>query len=688
MTIRRPKRHIRGNRLSAHHRSNETLRYLLASILFVFIILPAPAFSTPVSIEYFLGFNDLFPLNRWGPLNVILENRGKATSGKLEVKVVSGSEYKRDLRESVYSMDAELPANSRKLYSFSILIESFVHPLTISLRNNEENIQSVAVDLRNHYTEKGLILLLGSGPATGSLTDLSDNLLPVALHARFLPESWYGYSGVDMLILDTSVLAHLRERQFSALIDWIKRGGYVVTSANLNYGSFLKERSLRLLPITIKGLKRLSELTSLEEFCGQGYTGTYPFFVLDAEVAESTPVLQQDDITIISLKNIGMGKVAFIAFDCMGTPFTEWQGRIPFWRRILDMKPSPYYSGTLPEEQKILSFMISEIPVGFPSFWSAVLFLVLYLILVRLVLKIIGKKGVKQWKRFSYLTTVILMSAGIACYLFCDREVQKDLSYNSFLRLKLSGQEMIATSRHIIGVYSLKKKACLMDLGDALHPITVIPSDQAGNGTLHSLTLDDSNGKRTALLSMDRFSHRLIKMDSMIDLPILGGASMEDRELVLMVDNRSPHRIADCMIYFNGRVIGCGEITPNQRQVKRLSIPFTDHGILPRDGGRDPVKNGERQGSFTEKMRKEIMGDLQIAMNALYDSERGSIYMMGWILPDMGPIVPRPTGISGKEATLLEWEIPLIPGSDKARSPQETTKSLPKDGEKPKLSGN
>jgi len=87
-------------------------------------------------------------------------------------------------------------------------------------------------------------------------------------------------------------------------------------------------------------------------------------------------------------------------------------------------------------------------------------------------------------------------------------------------------------------------------------------------------------------------------------------------------------------------------------------------------------------------MRKEIMGDLQTSMNALYDSERGSIYMMGWILPDMGPIVPRPTGISGKEAALFEWEIPLIPGNDKARSPQETTKSLPKDGEKPKLSGN
>ena len=85
-------------------------RNLIISMVVVLSTLsfPLTAFSDPIAIEYSLGFNDRFQLGKWTPLTVVLENRGRTTSGILEVIVTSGSEYLRNIHQTVYSMDVEL----------------------------------------------------------------------------------------------------------------------------------------------------------------------------------------------------------------------------------------------------------------------------------------------------------------------------------------------------------------------------------------------------------------------------------------------------------------------------------------------------------------------------------------------------------------------------------------------------
>jgi hypothetical protein len=60
-----------------------------------------PSGSAGFSLNYSIGFNGHFQLNNWTPLSVVLGNRGRATSGKLEVIVTSGSEYKGDVYRTV-----------------------------------------------------------------------------------------------------------------------------------------------------------------------------------------------------------------------------------------------------------------------------------------------------------------------------------------------------------------------------------------------------------------------------------------------------------------------------------------------------------------------------------------------------------------------------------------------------------
>ena len=81
---------------------------------------PSPAYPAAVAMDYSLGFNGYFQLHEWTPLTVVLENRGRATSGTLEVIVTSGSEYQQDVYQSTYARDADLPHNSKKLFKYLI----------------------------------------------------------------------------------------------------------------------------------------------------------------------------------------------------------------------------------------------------------------------------------------------------------------------------------------------------------------------------------------------------------------------------------------------------------------------------------------------------------------------------------------------------------------------------------------
>ncbi len=58
-------------------------------------------------------------------------------------------------------MDVDLPTHSKKTYGFTILIDSYVHPLIIRLKKEKEIILSKSINLREHYTTKPLLIFAG-----------------------------------------------------------------------------------------------------------------------------------------------------------------------------------------------------------------------------------------------------------------------------------------------------------------------------------------------------------------------------------------------------------------------------------------------------------------------------------------------------------------------------------------------
>ena len=114
-------------------RMRRLFKNIIITFVLIIICIALPSYSAGFSLDYSIGFNGHFQLNNWTPLSVVLDNRGRATSGNLEVIVTSGSEYQGDVYRTIYTTEVDLPQNSKKRYAFTILIKSFTHELIIRL---------------------------------------------------------------------------------------------------------------------------------------------------------------------------------------------------------------------------------------------------------------------------------------------------------------------------------------------------------------------------------------------------------------------------------------------------------------------------------------------------------------------------------------------------------------------------
>ncbi|UCE53500.1 MAG: hypothetical protein JSV31_30390 [Desulfobacterales bacterium] len=623
------------------------------------IFIPLPALSAAFSLDYALGLGGHFQLNAWTPVNVVLENRGRPTRGTLEVIVTSGSEYHQDVYQSTYAKDVDLPHNSKKRYAFTVMIKSFTHDLIIRLRQNDTVIISKSVNLRPHFTEKSFAVVADNFVSPDILSVLPKDLYPVNVRPKFLPETWYGYGSVKLLIMRAAALRELRERQFQALTQWIKQGGYLVTTGSLNYGSLLEKRIQHILPINVFGHKRFFELKSLAHFCSQTLISEEPFLVLNVRIDHSNVLVKEKDIPLIVQKNLGFGQIIFLSFDYSTPPFSRWDGRRFFWDKILTIRPLIDDQGIVLEDQKILDSMLANIPVHFPGLKSAVIFIGIYLVLLRYFLKKIREPGKRRWKNGFFLLLIIAAFTTIGYWRFFYPNSKQKFTYNSFCQLEVSGRNTLASAKYILGLYALKKSAYRVGFGSFSYPVTHALSKHLKKKIPNPYVLHENYNGQQIAGSLDEWSHSFYMIKSTFDSPLEGHALRDPHHLTIKVENKLPHKIVDCLIYFKKRFLVIDDIPANKQQTIKLKLSelkkteiFNDHEakqIFNRFG-----INGSL--SYLRISQKNLTKDVLLGIHAKYENKRDSLYLIGWvqgsvIQPEFKQIQPL-----GENLTLVNWE--------------------------------
>jgi hypothetical protein len=183
---------------------------------------------------------------------------------------------------------------------------------------------------------------------------------------RELPDRWFGYKPVDVVIFTTgnerfvtdflnANEANQKQRQ-QALAEWVRRGGRIVISAGVNQHlvkALLEALDMDRLPIEVGGgLLEFPRLTGIEQWVGvqQSPFATPPTKddkpgppVAVARIKVKSDAHAQilahagdgSDAPLVVRAAHGLGQVTLIGFDLDTGAFLYWKGQPSFWKRLL-----------------------------------------------------------------------------------------------------------------------------------------------------------------------------------------------------------------------------------------------------------------------------------------------------------------------------------------------------------------
>lgn len=613
-------------------------------------------------MDYSIGFNGYFQLNNWTPLSVVLDNRGRSASGKLEVIVTSGSEYHGDVYRTIYTAEVDLPHNSKKRYAFTILIKSFTHDLIIRLRQADDSIFSRSIDLRPHFTEKQFAVVADNYVAPDILSVLPNHLYPAHVRPNSLPETWYGYDSVNLLILHADTIRQLRDRQFQALSQWLTQGGYLIVGTSLNYGALGDKRLQNILPLRIAGHRQLSELKSLGPFCGRELSGNEPFLVLNARIDDSKILLEENDIPIITRKNLEFGQIIFLSFDFNTPPFSRWDGRRMFWNKILSLQPKIDRPMIEVDDQQIVDSMLAGIPLKFPAYRSVLIFVAAYLICLWFLLKRIKKPGRGRWQSSLYLILMIAVFTSIAYWGFYRPNLKQKFSYNSFYQIDAADPNAPAAAKYVIGLYSLKKLDYGLNFGSYTAPVNHIISEKSDAKIPNPYVLLKMDSGQHIIGSTQRWSHNFYKLNLQVASPLAGHARRDKSVMTLMVENRLPHNLVDCLVYYRKRFLFVEDILASNRQTMKVNLAklkkkeiFGEHQVD------SIIRHFDGNGSdgYLRQTQRNLTPELLLEIHNKYKAKSDSLILIGWV--QAGLIQPRfnQAHPAGAGITMINWKIPV-----------------------------
>ncbi len=168
-----------------------------------------------------------------------------------------------------------------------------------------------------------------------------------------LPDRWYGYEGVEAVVLSTSrpelwdELTPTDER-VEALDRWVRLGGRLVLCVGRSGEEVLAPDAplARFAPGNLAEMVSLRRLAALESYAG----GTAP--AADPQQPEPLPVprledvqgvveAREADLPLVVCTARGFGQVVFLAADLDQPPLSRWKDRPRLMANLLDLPATP-----------------------------------------------------------------------------------------------------------------------------------------------------------------------------------------------------------------------------------------------------------------------------------------------------------------------------------------------------------
>jgi len=301
-------------------------------------------------------------------------------------------------------------------------------------------------------------------------------------------------------------------------------------------------------------------------------------------------------------------------------------------------------------------------PLKFPNFKWGAIFVAGYLIILRLLLKKIGKPDRKRWQYSIGLLVMILIFAAIGYKRFYYPNLSQKLTYNTFCQLEVSGTDAPAFAGFFIGLYALQKSPYVLNLGMDTNPVSHILSNRSQTKVPAPYILQADDRGQFIAGSLDRRSLTFYRLQLNVDSPLTGSARKDNSFLTLKVENTLPYSLVDCLVYYNRRFVLVDDILAHTRQLLKLRLAELKAAEFFNDQEMQKIirqLDSRGGGDFLRSALTNLAKDLMLEIHKNHQSKADSLILIGWmpdgfIHPEISPSVPASTGL-----TLVCWRVPV-----------------------------
>jgi len=297
-----------------------------------------------------LGFGGKYKAGFWQPVWVTVVAGPAGAQGQLEVVIPDGDQmpaaYRNDENRGRLDLAAGEEA-TRLVYAKSGPAGA---SLSVQLRGESGVSWSHAAPPLAPPLKSTQELVVGIGPPIGldeavaTIRRAADRTMQAAAvaSAAELPDRWWGYEGVDVLVLttsDTSFFAALSEDQQQAIRDWTLLGGRLILSLGALGETFAAPNSpwLPLIPGDFVEVSPLREQSGLEQFTQSELPFEDELFrrqrPLVTRLAHPRGEVLVDEVSSAAGRPLvvhapaGLGEVTFVALDLDHPALQNWKGR-------------------------------------------------------------------------------------------------------------------------------------------------------------------------------------------------------------------------------------------------------------------------------------------------------------------------------------------------------------------------
>ncbi|MCH8923857.1 MAG: hypothetical protein IIA67_12010, partial [Planctomycetes bacterium] len=304
--------------------------------------------------EVTVGFDGICRVGSWTPVHVTLYSKSKAFIGHVEVVVPDGDGVpSRVSTRGLRTVAVPAGGSTTTLYArFGRMHEeigvSFIADDHLVARgkfqtNIEDAKRTILSANRELIVAVGYPIGLKEAIKLRNQDEFDEEAVVAQLNSTDqLPTRWYGYEGVDFVVLATGNLDAYRgltvdTARAAALDEWVRRGGRLVLCVGKNAPTVLRKNHAlsRFAPGRFSNAKlaTLRNAEALEDYSNQDKpvaTGDEGLLLLAPQLDDVEGFVEVSgdaDLPLVVRSAYGFGEVVFVAIDLDVAPFSRWPGR-------------------------------------------------------------------------------------------------------------------------------------------------------------------------------------------------------------------------------------------------------------------------------------------------------------------------------------------------------------------------